>query len=182
MTILFFATFASEDLACISAGVLVTQGHLTYLMGVAACFLGIFVGDFLAFIAGRVSARRAQQSKWLSHWITPEKVSSARQWLQRRGMAAVFISRFTPGLRVATYFSAGLLRMQWWRFALSLVAATAVWVPLIIFATNLVGDKILQHFLNSFGSAVAAVVTSFVLLVLLRSLLPKLRLGRPSGL
>lgn len=181
MTILFFATFASEDLACISAGVLVAQGRLTYLMAVAACFLGIFVGDLLAFIAGRVFGRRALRSRWLSHWIGVEEVVSATVWLQKRGAPAVFISRFTPGLRVATYFSAGVLQMQWWKFILSLAAAIAVWVPLIIFATNLAGEKFLQHFLKSFSSAVVAVATSFVLSVLLRRLLPKVRLRRASG-
>lgn len=182
MAILFLATFASEDLACISAGVLVANGHLTYLRGVVVCFLGIFAGDVLAFIAGRFSARHALNSKWLSRWVAPERVSSARQWLQKRGPAAVFISRFTPGLRVATYFGAGLLRMPWWSFVLTLASAIAVWVSLIIFVTNLVGDKILARFLNNFASAVLAVALSFVLLVVLRRLLPKLRLVRPSGL
>jgi membrane protein DedA with SNARE-associated domain len=176
MPILFLATFASEDLACISAGVLVAQGRLTYLMGFTACFLGIFAGDLLAFVAGRLSGRNALGSKWLSRWIAPQKISSARQWLEKRGTAAVFISRFTPGLRVATYFSAGLLRMQWWKFVLSLVAAITVWVLLIISATNLLGDKLLQHFLNSLGSAILAIALSFVLLVLLRRFLPKRRM------
>lgn len=182
MGILFLATFASEDLACISAGVLVAQGRLTYVMGVTGCFLGIFAGDLIAFIAGRFTAGRALKSKWLLRWIAAEKISSAMQWLDKRGAAAVFISRFMPGLRVATYFSAGLLRMQWWKFVLSLMTAVAVWVPLIVTATRLAGEKIVQHFLNSLGSAVLAVALSFILLVLLRRLLPKLRLLRPSGL
>jgi membrane protein DedA with SNARE-associated domain len=173
MAILFLATFASEDLACISAGVLVAQGRLTYLMGVAACFLGIFAGDLLAFLIGRVSARHALYAKWFSRWIAPEKVDNARQWLHKRGAAAVFISRFTPGLRVATYFSAGLLKMRWWVFLLSLLAATAVWVPLIISATGLLGGKILEHFLNQFASAILVIALCFLLLLTVRRVLRK---------
>lgn len=181
MTILFLATFASEDLACISAGVLVAHGRLTYLMGVAACFLGIFAGDLIAFLAGRVAGGRALHSKWLLRWIAAEKISSANEWLDRCGAAAVFISRFTPGLRVATYFSAGVLRMQWWKFALSLMAAIAVWVPLIISVTGLVGVGIVQHFLRGFSSAILAIALCLALLMLIRRAVVKQVTKRPAG-
>jgi membrane protein DedA with SNARE-associated domain len=171
MGILFLATFASEDLACISAGVLVAQGRLTYLMASLACFFGIFAGDVLAFVVGRVSGRQALNSKWLARWIAPEKVSNARQWLEKRGSSAVFISRFTPGLRVATYFSAGFLKMRWWKFVLPLLTATAIWVPLVVSATELLGDQILGHVLNNFGNGMLAVVLSFVALFAFRKLL-----------
>ena len=173
MAILFLATFVSEDLACISAGVLVAQGRLTYLMGVAACFLGIFVGDVLAFLVGRISARHALNSKWLSRWIAPEKVVSAGQSLQKRGAAAVFISRFIPGLRVATYFTAGLFRVKCWKFALSLAAATAVWVPLVVSATRLLGENVLRHALSNFGNGVLTLALSLAALFALRRVLPR---------
>jgi membrane protein DedA with SNARE-associated domain len=170
MAILFLATFASEDLACISAGVLVAHGRLTFVPAILACFFGIFAGDVLAFLIGRVSGRQTLNSKWLVRWIAPEKVSDARQWLARRGSSAVFISRFTPGLRVATYFSAGFLKMRWWKFVLSLVAATAIWVPLIVSATELVGDQLLRHVLNRLGTPVVSIVLSFVLLFVFRQI------------
>src|SRR3954466_2059779 len=72
MGILFLATFASEDLACISAGVLIAQGRLTYLKGVGAFFLGILAGDLCAFAAGRIFGNRRLYSKWLSRWMAPE--------------------------------------------------------------------------------------------------------------
>jgi membrane protein DedA with SNARE-associated domain len=179
MAILFLATFASEDLACISAGVLVAQGRLTYLMASLACFFGIFAGDVLVFLVGRVSGRRTLNSKWVARWIAPEKVSNARQWLDNRGSSAVFITRFTPGLRVATYFSAGFLNMKWWKFVLPLLTATAIWVPLVVSATELVGGHILGHVLNNFGNGMLAIVLSFLTLVGLRKLL-SLRTVPPS--
>src|SRR3954447_23040980 len=112
MGLLFLATFASEDLACISAGFLVAHGRLTFLEGFLGCFLGIFAGDLGAFLLGRGSLK----SKWICRQIAPEKLQNAQSWIARRGAAAVFIGRFTPGLRVATYFSAGLLKMSWWKF------------------------------------------------------------------
>jgi membrane protein DedA with SNARE-associated domain len=180
MAILFLATFASEDLACISAGVLVAQGRLTYLMAVLACFLGIFAGDMLAFLVGRMAGLRTPGARWLSRWIAPENRSDAQQWVQKRGASAVFISRFIPGIRVATYFSAGLLNMKWPNFVLSLAAATVIWVPLIVSATNLFGEKILAHLLNNFSSAILAIALSFLLLFMLRNLIPKVSLRARS--
>jgi membrane protein DedA with SNARE-associated domain len=174
MAFLFLATFASEDLACISAGVLVAQGRLTYVMGVAACFLGIFVGDLLAFLVGRISARHALSSRWLSRWVAPRKVVSAGQLLEKRGAAAVFISRFIPGLRVATYFAAGLFGLRSWKFVVSLAAATAVWVPLIVFATRLLGENVLRHALSTLSNGILVIAVSFVLLLALRRVVPKL--------
>jgi membrane protein DedA with SNARE-associated domain len=168
MGLLFLATFVSEDLACISAGLLVTQGRLTFLEGFLGCFLGIFAGDLFAFLLGRGSLK----SGWICRRIPPGKLSNARQWIARRGAAAVFISRFTPGLRVATYFSAGLLKMSSWKFVLSLVPAIALWVPLIVWATTLFGRELVNRYLNNFGTAVVSLAVCFLFLYLFRSIRP----------
>jgi len=164
MGLLFIATFASEDLACISAGLLVAQSRLTFLEGFLGCSLGILVGDLGAFLLGRGSVR----SEWISGRIASEKLRSAQSWIASRGAAAVFISRFTPGLRVATYFSAGLLKMSSWKFVLSLVPAIAIWVPMIVWASMLFGSRLVEHYLNSFGTAVTAIGVCFLLFYLLR--------------
>jgi membrane protein DedA with SNARE-associated domain len=164
MGLLFIATFASEDLACISAGLLVAQGRLTFLEGFLGCSLGILVGDLGAFLLGRGSVR----SKWICGRIASEKLRRAQCWIARRGAAAVFISRFTPGLRVATYFSAGLLKMSSWKFLLSLVPAITIWVPMIVWATMLFGRRLVERYLNSFGTTVAAIGVCFLLFFLLR--------------
>ncbi|HKP10997.1 MAG TPA: hypothetical protein VJZ91_02765, partial [Blastocatellia bacterium] len=54
VVMLFIAasTLVSEDLTCIGAGILVSQGRLDFLAGAFACFFGIFVGDVLLFAAG----------------------------------------------------------------------------------------------------------------------------------
>lgn len=164
MGLLFIATFASEDLACISAGFLVAHGRLTFLEGFLGCFLGIFAGDLGAFLLGRGSLK----SKWMCLRIGPEKLRNAQSWIARRGAAAVFISRFTPGLRVATYFSAGLLQMSSLRFVLSLIPAIAIWVPMIVWATMLFGGRLVERYLNSVGTAVAAIGICVLLFYLLR--------------
>ena len=50
----------------------------------------------------------------------------------RRGPIVILVSRFTPGTRVVTYLAAGLLRTSFWRFALFLAIAVALWTPLLV--------------------------------------------------
>ena len=52
------ATLVSEDLTCITVGLLVANERADLLVGVAGCFLGIFVGDLGLWLFGRWAGRR----------------------------------------------------------------------------------------------------------------------------
>ncbi len=133
-------TLASEDLACIAAGVLIAQGRLGFMEGTLACLAGIFVGDTLVFLCGRLLGR-AGLNRWpLSRMLSKERVDRASEWLSRRGRTVVLISRFTPGLRLSTYFAAGLLRTRFWPFAGYFLLAAALWPPLLVGGTALLGE------------------------------------------
>src|SRR5262245_38237274 len=64
---LFFAaaTLISEDLACIGAGILASQGKIGFGLAVSSCAFGIFVGDILLFLAGRFFGRKALQTRFV---------------------------------------------------------------------------------------------------------------------
>ena len=146
MFLLAIATFASEDLASIGTGLLVAQGRIGFFAGAVACFVGILVGDVAIYFAGRFLGR-----PWLSRapirWLlSPNAVERSRQWFQRRGPSVVFASRFLPGTRVATYFASGLLGTGLWRFLAYLSIAVALWVPLIVGVTSILGARIFDLF------------------------------------
>ena len=54
---LMAATFISEDLAGIGAGLLIREGRIGFWAGVAACALGILAGDVGLWYVGRISRR-----------------------------------------------------------------------------------------------------------------------------
>ncbi|MHC4990094.1 MAG: alpha/beta fold hydrolase [Planctomycetota bacterium] len=56
--ILAAATMLSEDLTCITAGLLIRQGRLDFFVGVIGCLVGIFLGDIGLWLAGRLLGRR----------------------------------------------------------------------------------------------------------------------------
>ena len=59
---LALATLVSEDLACVAAGVAVTEGALAFVPAATACFAGILGGDLLLVALGRTVGRRSLEA------------------------------------------------------------------------------------------------------------------------
>ncbi len=170
--LLAVATFASEDLACISAGVLAAQGRIDLTTAILACFAGIFVGDVVTMLAGRWLGRGALQRAPLRWWIKPADVERAGRGFAKRETAAIFISRFVPGSRVATYFTAGMLSRRPWWIVICLALAAALWVPLLVGASMLLGGTFVEQLFtgNVLINLVLAALAIATLLRLARAL------------
>ena len=143
--LLAFATFASEDLTCLAAGWLVSQGRIAFWPAAGGCFLGILVGDLLLYGIGRLAGRPALERRPLSRWIRPSSLQRAGSWLDRKGAQVVFLSRFTPGLRLPTYLLAGALRTRFVPFALYFALAAALWTPALVGLSAWLGDQFLPR-------------------------------------
>lgn len=165
------ATLASEDLACLAAGVLIAQGALGFLEGALACAAGIFVGDLLLFLGGRLGGRRVLRWRPLARLLPRETLERGARWLDRRGLAVVFLSRFTPGLRLPTYFAAGLLPVRTGRFVACLFLASAVWTPLLVGAAAASGDGLFAGGLAQRGRTLPGFVLVLGVLALAMRLL-----------
>ncbi|MBX9599846.1 MAG: VTT domain-containing protein [Bryobacteraceae bacterium] len=137
LILLALSTLVSEDLACIAAGVMIARGDLGFLPGVAACFAGIFARDLLLYFAGRSGGALGRRL------VRESRLKNASGWIQRRGVRIVFLSRFTPGLRLPVYVAAGFLQVPLGRFAGSLALAAAAWTPILVGAATLFGDRLL---------------------------------------
>ncbi|MHC4380344.1 MAG: alpha/beta fold hydrolase, partial [Planctomycetota bacterium] len=139
MLLLALATLVSEDLTCIATGLLVAQGRIGLVAGSSACFFGILLGDVLLFLAGRALGRRAVSRIPLRWILTPGAVARASAWFRRSGAWVIFASRFMPGLRLPTYFAAGVLktRFLWFLFYFSL--AGILWTPTLVWLSSRLG-------------------------------------------
>jgi pimeloyl-ACP methyl ester carboxylesterase/membrane protein DedA with SNARE-associated domain len=174
LLLLALATFVSEDLTCIGAGLFVATGRIGFVPATTACLAGIFVGDLNAFLAGRVFGRavlRRAPMKWM---VTETQLRQASAWFRDRGPAIILTSRFMPGTRVATFIAAGVLHTPFGTFALWLGLAALVWTPLLVGTAALVGAPIFDVFRRfQLWALPAAVVTTLVVLLVLR-VLPRL--------
>jgi membrane protein DedA with SNARE-associated domain len=125
-------TFASEDLACAAAGLLVARGELAFGWAVLACFAGIFVGDLGLYFLGRSLGWVALERAPLRWFISRERAERAADWFRAGGRKVLYLSRFLPGTRLPTYVAAGLVRCPLGVFAGTLALACALWTPAMV--------------------------------------------------
>ena len=146
LLLLAAATFASEDLACIAAGLLVGRGTLGFLPAVIACWAGIVLGDLWLYGMGRWLGRPALARAPLRWFLSPEAIDRSSAWFEQRGLVIVLLTRFIPGTRLPTYFTAGVLRTGALRFLGAFVIAATLWTPLLVGASALFGQEVLNRF------------------------------------
>lgn len=148
--VLFFllmgATLVSEDLTCISAGLLVSQGAIGFVPAALGCFLGIFLGDSLLYLAGLCWGRPALQNRWVRIIIAPEKAARAERFFRQRGPWLILATRFLPGSRLPTYFAAGAMHLRPSTFFLFFALSAALWTPLLVGLSQWLGSGMIHWF------------------------------------
>jgi membrane protein DedA with SNARE-associated domain len=142
---LVFGTFASEDLTCIGAGLLIQRGRIGITPGIIACALGIFIGDLGLWVLGRLFGRAALAWPWTARRMRHRAVDEARAWLDRHAAGAIVGSRFLPGTRFAVYVMSGVLRVPGLVFALWALIGTLLWTPTIVLLTATLGDAFVER-------------------------------------
>jgi membrane protein DedA with SNARE-associated domain len=135
-----FGTFASEDLACISTGLLIQRGQIGLTSGIAACTAGIFVGDVGLWALGRFFGGAALAWPWAARRLGGDAAQDARRWLDRHAAGAIVGSRFLPGTRFALYVMSGVLRLPGPVFALWALVGAVLWTPTIVLLTAALGE------------------------------------------
>ncbi len=166
MLLIAVSTLVSEDLTCIGAGVMVAQGRVDFVPAAVACFLGIFVGDVLLFLAGRHLGRPALARVPLKWFVRPDDVDRSSAWFNRRGIVVIAASRFVPGMRLPTYFAAGLLNTNLFRFSIYFFLAAIVWTPLLVGLSSVLGAEVIKSALLARQNALVQAAIAGVMLYL----------------
>ena len=173
MALIAIAVQASEDLALIGAGLLVSKGVLGLLPALAACYVGMVLGDCYIYLLGRFFGRRALRKRPLRWFISQKKVDKQSHRFKENMFQLIFTSRFIPGARVAVYFAAGMLRTGFFRFTFIQALAALIWVPLLVGVSALFGQAFLEWFEGHKNLALVSIVLVIVLLwILLHKVVP----------
>lgn len=137
-------TFASEDLACIGAGLLASSGELGLGWAMIAAYMGILIGDTIIFAAGYFIGQPLLQHRWARWFISERAVKRASNMFERHGLWIILATRFIPGTRTATYFASGSLHAPFVKFVAVFALAAAAWTPLLVGISYLVGQSLLE--------------------------------------
>src|SRR5438477_9367315 len=166
-TAIILLSFISEDAATISSSASIFGGPLSWPLGFAACFTGIWLGDLGLYSLARYLGRPVLRSRWVARFADAAAIERCQQKFNQRGSLTLLTSRFVPGTRLPTYLAAGLLSMPLARFALVTAFAAVLWIGGIFAITKLLGSQALI-WLSFVQSKIAAIF--FVGLVLTATL------------
>jgi membrane protein DedA with SNARE-associated domain len=119
----------SSEAVMLLAGFDAYRGHFALVAVLVVGVLGDLTGASIAYAIGYFGRMELIKRYGARVHITPERIERAERWFDRRGDAAVAISRLLPLVRAYTSFPAGAARMNYGRFvALSLLGG----VPWIV--------------------------------------------------
>ena len=146
MLVIILSTLVSEDLTCIGTGLLIARGLIGFTPGVLACLIGIFVGDILLYLSGKWLASSTLHRAPLRWFINEKDIQKSYHWFEAKGPAIIIASRFIPGTRFPTYFSAGAIGASFWMFIFYFGVASIIWTPILVGLAVLLGQEMISYF------------------------------------
>jgi membrane-associated protein len=154
-----------ETILLLASFLAYTDGELRLpwiiLVGIVSATIGDNIGFAIGLRGGRPLLDRYR------HWFrVPDKVIARGERLfARYGPVTVFFARFVFGLRVIAGPLAGVLRMEWKRFALFNLLGATLWVTVIATAGYLFGRHWtkLVHVIKEFDIVIAIVAVLVIL-------------------
>ncbi len=146
MLVIILSTLISEDLTCIGTGLLIARGLIGFTPGVLACLIGIFFGDILLYLSGKWLASSTLHRAPLRWFISEKDIQKSYHWFEAKGPAIIIASRFIPGTRFPTYFSAGAIGASFWMFIIYFGIASIIWTPILVGLAVLLGQEMISYF------------------------------------
>jgi membrane protein DedA with SNARE-associated domain len=163
-------TLASEDLTSIGAGLLARDGVIDLLPAIAACTVGVYVGDLGLWALGRVAGRRALRWKWVARRVDPVTLDRVGARLDNRLALAVLASRFLPGSRLPMYLALGISGRRPLAFVAWSFLAVVLWTPALVWLTRTFGSSISIQLLGELNVGLRYLVSGVVVWTALRLL------------
>ncbi len=116
------------------AGFLVQNGSFTWIGAIVASSLGSLAGSWLSYLMGRHGLLPLVRRYGKYVLVHDHHITKATEFFARRGVIAVFVCRFIPGVRHVSSIPAGAARMPLVPFlAASLLGAT-LWNCVLLYA------------------------------------------------
>ena len=82
--------------------------------------------------------------RFVRMFLSKKRVERAEHLFHKHGGKTLFVARFLPGLRAATFFIAGTFRISYWKFLFFDGTAALISVPLIVLLAWFFADQIDQ--------------------------------------
>jgi membrane protein DedA with SNARE-associated domain len=162
-TAIILLSFVSEDAATVSSSLSIFGGPITWPVAFAACFAGIWLGDFVLYSLARCFGKPVLRSRWVARFADSATIEHCQKKFDQSGSLTLLASRFVPGTRLPTYLAAGLLSMPITRFAAVTACAALLWIAGVFVIAKLLGAQALLWLAAYHGKIAALFLTALLL-------------------
>jgi membrane protein DedA with SNARE-associated domain len=126
--------------ALVGMGALISAGEINFWPIWIAASIGAALGDWLSYWIGRKLEHTAQNVWPLSRH--PEMITKGEAFMQKWGIAGIFIGRFFGPLRASVPLVAGIFDMPFWRFQIANFSSAFVWAAVLLTLGDVVAKGI----------------------------------------
>jgi membrane protein DedA with SNARE-associated domain len=143
---------APGDVFVMFVGAHVPRHLLSWIGAWLGLITTVVLGATNLFFISRRYGRRLVESRVadMVH-LTPARLVKAEEWFARYGVLAIIFGRHIPGFRVPITVAAGILKVRWQVFALSVGVSTAIWAGIFLVVGIVYGSRF-ENFLRLHSS------------------------------
>lgn len=139
--VIFFITVVPvpfpEDFVTIAVGYLSYNNYFNYYIAFPILFVSIIISDTFLYFLGSVSEKiilKNINKNYISIIINKDKLNKGIFFMNKFGMAAIFLARFIFGLRSVTFIACGFLEVGFKKFIFINLFAGLFQISLLFFA------------------------------------------------
>src|SRR5665213_3383172 len=145
--------------------------------------LAVTLGATNLYLLSRRYGRRLLQHRFARFLeLTPDRLARAEGWFARFGPWTLIFGRHIPGFRVPLTVAAGILKLRYRIFAISVAISSAAWAAVFLLLGVLFGDSLERSIRSSplvYGGSAAMIVLVVVGVAFLRSRRQKSEVDQP---
>lgn len=123
-----------SDTFVVLGGVLADRGILEWQLVLAVAWGANFLMGCFVYAMGRRYGRAIFDTRWGGWLLRPHQLERMSRFYERHGTLTILVSRFFPVFRVLVPVFAGISRLRFWRTALPLGLASAIWYAVLVWA------------------------------------------------
>lgn len=161
----FFFPIIPIELVTVFCGYLVSQGHTSLALVIAAPTLGMFAGSVICYRVARYFGAPILKKPFFARYISEDAVTRTRDWLEKYGAVTLFFSKFVPGVYLCAVVSSGILALKETRIYTAFLLANLALFMLLAFIGKIGGERWREVYAAVGKTGALAIISTLLLLM-----------------